>query len=118
MDPRLKEVEYQGFVLSHNGRIAYAVIEKEVFFSGLIRGVTTTINAAEAVVKAICEAEKIRWQDYTFIDIQTHCGYHKAPGEFEVDVLGLGIGEELIVQSWQSTSLTEEVRQLFDELIG
>ena len=117
MDPRFEEVEYPGFGGDGDGWVAYKIIRKEVFFAGLIREATSTINAAEDIIRAICKAEEISWQDFTFVDIQTHRGYQKAPGEFKANVLKLGSGEELSVESWQPISLTKKVRQLFDDMI-
>ena len=117
MDPRFKEVDYSVFFSPrYIGKVAYVIIGREVFFSGLTR-TTTTINAAEEIIRAICEAEGIRWQDFTFVDIQTHCGYPKTPGDFEADVLELRSGEELTVEGWRPANLPKEVRQLFDDLI-
>lgn len=77
-------------------RVAYIVREQEVYFAG-IDGFGATINMAEEVIKSICAQEDIRWQDYTFYDIQTHAG----GAEETISTSGYGEAtNDFIVQRW------------------
>lgn len=85
--PGLKEVEYYGFHGS-KGKVAYEIRGKKIIFTALCssREATSTVQAAEKVVTAICEAEGIDWKDpefnnkYEFYDLSTPIGY---PGRTE-----------------------------------
>ncbi len=65
----LKKIEYQGFHGS-KGEIVYRKEGGKVIFSALKGSdqATSTINAAEEIVKAICLAEGIEWRDPAFFD--------------------------------------------------
>lgn len=125
----LKETAYPGFhPPKSKGRVAYIIIDTVVFFSGLTPTgeSTTTINDAEGVIEAICEAEGLKWESCQFYDIQTHRGYRKSPGEFDVDRLNvapqrIGGTNRPWVDSWQPVEfeeLPERVRELFEPLIN
>ncbi len=73
-----KIVEYEGFYLpKHNGKVAYLVIGEDVFFTGITssRQCTSTINAVESVIKAICDAEGFAWNTKNWYDYQTRTMY-------------------------------------------
>ena len=124
----LKEVEYPGFrPLRRKGRVAYIIVDAKVFFSGLTHftEATSTINDAEGVVKAICQAEGLDWQKCQFYDIQTHQGYKKSPGEYCVDRLKVVSRQErgsevLRVKAWhpiKPEEISPDVLELFKPLI-
>lgn len=84
----LKEIEYKGF---HNrdGKIIYQRSGSVVIFSAITSSgeSTSSVNAAEAIIAAICKAESVDPKDpgfckkYEFFDLSTPVGYpnRKAP---------------------------------------
>jgi hypothetical protein len=103
---RLKAVWYKGSRRSADGRVAYFVDARNVYFTYLPtkgrRHVRSTINAAEDIVLAITAAEWLRWQKHTFHDIQTWHGYPWYPrGWYVVDRLILrDLNGEPHVEDW------------------
>ncbi|OGY15645.1 MAG: hypothetical protein A2784_04505 [Candidatus Chisholmbacteria bacterium RIFCSPHIGHO2_01_FULL_48_12] len=97
--PRLKKVEYKGF-RGHNGEVAYQRRGNKVLFSAITEAgeTTSTVNAAEAVVKAICEAEGVDWrgEDFgslEFYDLMTKVGYPcRKLEDWEINRLGVVVG--------------------------
>ncbi len=85
-----KTVAYRGFIRAGDSEVTYVIHGKNIYYTGLHRNRTSTINAAENVVGAICEAEKIGWRDYTFHDVVCQsCYKHYKPGEFRIAQLQL-----------------------------
>lgn len=108
--PRIKTVEYKGF-REHKGKVAYIVEQGKVLFTATISAfqTTSTINAAEAIVEAICEAEGIDWKNpkqlekYEFYDLKSQIGYpYQNPSEFEILKLGIRPDDRrgIFVESW------------------
>ncbi len=76
------------------GYVTYEIMsfgdDVAVIFSGFGRYVPPTVNVAERVVEAICEAECFDAQHYTFFDLQTSRQSRLlGPNEFEFDELDL-----------------------------
>ena len=123
----LKRVEYEWGVTSGNrkGEVVYEIRDKKVIFSAIrsAREAPSSVNAAEAIIVAICDAEGIDWKDpsfcqkYEFYDLSTPIGYpwRKDPsfqayleGEGEVQIDKLEIkptGNYLHVESWTPVNL-------------
>lgn len=83
----------QAYYEIHGGRaqVLYYVRGMEIYFTDA-SGTGTTINKAEDVIASICAAERIKWWDYTFYDVQTSLGYRhgsKDPSYYCVDRLTL-----------------------------
>ena len=70
-------------------RVVYAIVGDCCYFSGIEKKFrTSTINAADSVITAICKQEGILPDRLRWFDLQTHRGYDsKQPGEFELDEL-------------------------------
>lgn len=88
----LKVVRYPGTGPIFDGHVAYLVRGKEVIFTFHCEGPwhehTSTINAAEGIVQAICQAERLQCYQHTFYDLQTKLGYPEQPhGWFSLDKL-------------------------------
>lgn len=85
----LKEAVYNGFHKSLPAtKFVYLIYGPSVYFSGLGKDNTSTINAAEEIVRIICTLEDIDWKVYTFFDVQTFRGYPgKRPGKYSIDKL-------------------------------
>lgn len=122
----LKEVSYRGFGRKGDGRVVYTVLDNQVFFSGITlpRESTSTINAVESIISAICEAEALDWKTTTFYDIRTHRGYYKPVGFCEVNLITLaselGDQEKPFVLNWEvieADDFPQEVWELFGPLI-
>ena len=122
----LKEVDFDGFYPPMTkSKVAYVVDGYNIYFSGLERRKTSTINAAEEVILVLCRAEGLKWQNCQFYDIQTHLGYRKSPGEYIVDSLKVirpsgGSPESLFVEAWRPMppeQIPSEVLKLFEPLI-
>lgn len=125
------EVDYPGFVQSSGGRVRYVVYVNKVYFSALTsaRESTSTINAAERIIRSICTAEGLEWSNYMFFDIQTSVGYPwHDQGYFKaekLDVTAIG-GGDFAVEGWHQVAghprnyrgLLYEVWDEFRDLIG
>lgn len=85
------------------GEVLYLLDGQNVYFAGVSGPeYTSTINAAESVVAAICQAEKINWITRRFFDIQTHRGYQHRPGWYIVDELHFDVeAMRLRVNDWE-----------------
>lgn len=99
----LKRVEYKGF-RGNNGEVVYRIQGKKVMFSAIQSALeaTSSINAAESIVKAICNTEGIDWRkpsffkEYEFYDLTTPLGYrhrteYPIPGEDPIQILKLAL---------------------------
>lgn len=151
-DPRLKEAEYPCWGVGFSGmpphnKVAYIRMNDWVVFSGIeLERRTSTINAAESIIEAIVEQEKIDIMSHRWFDLQTHRGYHSIyPGKFQFKELELTInprgerapestqteleGEKFIiidsagerdfsVARWNEISCPENIHDLFQECIG
>ena len=117
----IKFVEYQG--MRSRGEVAYAILSGGVCvftysritwaIDSTITKATSTINAAEAIVAAICRQEGISRDDLYFYDLQTARGYDKPLGLFQYDRLKLDR-----VLRWQPEICPAEVIRLFAEFLG
>lgn len=68
-------------------RVVYAIVGDCCYFSGIEKKLrTSTINAAESIIMAICKQEGVFPNRLRWFDLQTHHGYDsKQPGGFELD---------------------------------
>lgn len=118
---KLKETMYRVFHGDPDENVVYLILGNEVYFTGILDNprATSTINAAENVVKAIRTAEPQLDQGTIYYDIQTHRGgYGKKPGEYEVDRLVLHWHEnQFSVEEWIPDQLPQEVLECFRHLI-
>lgn len=74
----IKEAVYLGFWPPASSSIVrYIVLDNDVFFTATedCSKVTSTINAAEQIIEAICKKEGLQWQNCRFYEIQTAIGY-------------------------------------------
>ncbi|MBI4132403.1 MAG: hypothetical protein HY474_02110 [Candidatus Sungbacteria bacterium] len=76
-------------------RVVYVILGKCCYFSGiercgLGRYATSTINAAESIIKAISGQEGVLISALRWFDLQTHRGYKRRPGTYELDELLIG----------------------------
>lgn len=110
-------------------KVTYLVTGSEIVFSALGGG-WSTINSAEDIVEAICQAECTDVSVVTFYDLQTRTGYpmHKDPGFYSFD--RLHFNEHGLVGSWEMIAgceygvvdvslpgLPDHVRNAFGHLI-
>ena len=122
----LKEVKYPcwgyGFEdFPRFNKAVYVIKGNSCYFSGIEKKKSTsTINAAEEIVKAIVTQENVSVHVLCYFDIQTYKGYHKFPGEYEVDELIISPegGKGFHVSSWDPTVLPDNICDLFQEYIG
>lgn len=110
-------------------RIAYfksgknqSFVDYEIFdgykcvFSGVSGNGKSTINAAEGIIKAIAETEKVPLK---FYDLQTHKGYdYFKPGEYSFDLLIITNQNDPEVVRWVPERLFREALEVFKEHIG
>lgn len=89
-------------------RLAWAGID------GIIRA-TSSINAVEEIVQAICRQEGMSLQELVFHDLQTCLGYIKKEGEFEFDRIKFSAVDGV---SWRPMRCSQEVIELFGDYIG
>ncbi len=131
VDARVKTLVYRGFnpPLSQV-EIAYRVMGNKIIFTALEKATgakTSTINAAEEIVRLICEAEGLKWQECEFFDLQTWVGYPiHGHGYFSLDQLIFDENERLWVKSWENRASNTDhpdyldgvPRQMVKMLIG
>ena len=105
----LKTVMYEGFQPSTRAEVTYMRKGNQIIFSATGKNegfVPTTINAAEKVIKAICEQEKIEWKEFEFFDFQTPLGgysRHEPGRTTALDRLVLDKrGEDPNVEAWNT----------------
>jgi hypothetical protein len=144
----LKETKYRCWGYPFPGcpefhKVVYAIIGNVCYFSGTERG-TSTINAAESIIKEICTQENVPIKNLRFVDIQTHLGYRKPSGVYMVNELTIklrpgtkrkggieqieiggekgllitGDQEGFEVTSWAKTPFPVDVLELFRPYIG
>lgn len=108
----LKELVYR--CRNFPGKIAYLVTEHDVYFTGLLPTpipAIGTIQSAEAVIEAICEAENIDWRTHTFFDIETQQQYTywaiHGYDDYVVERLVIE-GDELQVSGWETVAAHPE----------
>jgi hypothetical protein len=123
----VKHIQYKRWEFAKNSnKVAYAIVGKNCYFTGTEKeNRMSTINAAEYIIKAITEQEKISVKDYRFFDLQTHRGYSKAQGVFELDELILDFSKKstcdssnFVVSMWMPAKCSDEVRKIFQEYIN
>lgn len=112
MKPRV--VEYYGTSRQFVGQVAYVRLGDTVYFTGLMGPdkATSTINAAEDVIRAISAAEQCSWQQLTFYDVETHRGYYKRPtGSYIINRLEVESGQKgrPMVQYWHPVAMTADM---------
>jgi hypothetical protein len=97
----LKQAKYPCFGYPFEGfpqynKVVYAIFGKRCYFCGIEREArTSTINAAEHIIKSIATLEKVPVTTFRYFDLQTHAGYKKPSGVYELD--------ELIFEMWPGT---------------
>lgn len=75
--------------------VAYLIVQKKCYFTGLSRG-ASTINNAERIIVAIAKQEEVLFVNFRYFDIQTYKGYHRYfPGEYEVNELIFDVAREM-----------------------
>jgi len=146
----LKEARYKCWGFGYGSQfpeynvVVYAIIDGCCYFSGIERERrTSTINAAESIIKAISEQEGVAIERLRWFDLQTHLGYRKGHGEYELDEVLIGFnpdgpeeasateieveGESAVIFSeavedftvtWQRTDCPPEVLVLFKDHVG
>lgn len=145
----LKEAQYPCFGAGMGGRefnkVVYYVNGRECYFSGIeLTNRTSTVNAAESIIRIICDQEGIYWEEARFFDLKTHLGYPIARGEYELNELSLvrnshgpqpgsaidceidGEPTSIITQplevfsvaGWVPTPCPPEIQEVFREYIG
>ncbi|MFA6391869.1 MAG: hypothetical protein WCW66_03925 [Patescibacteria group bacterium] len=137
----LKKIAYPKTIphLGPEAYVAYAIMARCVVFSGLTPNTTSTVNAAENIIMAICRAEGMEPNKFAFFDLQTSQTYGRfEPGEFELSLLEfnyiphfcgavykgsdgsvtIGTSGPIQVMSWEPFPYSPEVVKLFAEQIG
>lgn len=101
--------------------VDYARVGNTIIFSGITNPATSTINAAEDIILAICAQEGCQPTAVRCFDLQTHLNYSGTePGEFMYDEVKFKVrGGKLEDLSWDgSVPCPPEVVALFREHIG
>lgn len=146
----LKQAEYECWGWGVPGmprynKVVYVIMENCCYFSGIEREKrTSTINAAESIIKSIAQQEGVSPMSFRYFDLQTHRGYDKLPGEYQLDELILekdprgerkGGTEEIEIEgekvllitgdsygftigSWRPTECPPDILEIFKEYIG
>lgn len=121
-----KTILYPTFQASRPGYLQYAIWggsrPRKCVFSGITVGVTSTINAAAEVVKAIAAAEGLQSvREMEFYDLLTYRGYHgHDAGVFQFVRLRLSLNRGQITEvdhDWM-VRCPEDVIATFREVIG
>lgn len=111
MSRSLSLVKYRGFSNTF-GEVYYVIIDRDVYFSGVTPAnkVTSTINAAESIIKILAEEAGCPARFLTFYDIQTWRGYPGLyqGGSFEISRLVVEYEEGPHVQNWIPCAMSED----------
>ncbi len=124
---QFKRVEYTWGIGRRKGEVVYEIRGTRVIFSSIRSSEETpsTVNAAEAIIIAICDTEGIDWraplfcEKYEFYDLSTPVGYpyrndssfqataeYFGLGEIQIDKLGIKPTENYLhVTSWTPVGL-------------
>jgi hypothetical protein len=103
--------------------VLYLIEDNCCFFSGIgTENRTSTINAAESIIQSIADQENVHIQTFRWFDLQTHLGYDKASGDYEMDELLVEIDRErpegFTVTQWKHTECPPDVSEAFKDQIG
>jgi hypothetical protein len=118
----LKRVRYTNGIApgcTGEGVVSYVVRGSECTFSGITPEFTSTINAAEYIIRAIAAAERFDPRVMTFFDLITQRGYPSMKGgEYEykrlkVDYNGQSRGRGIWVDQWTDVECPPGILQLF-----
>ena len=115
----LKEATYKYGAGSHPAHVVYLRRGDDIYFTSS-DGEPWTVQYAEGVVNAICDAEGIQRQDVTFYDIQTHSGGYRSddPTYYCVDRLILKPeGEYYYANGWVCVA-RQEYGHVLTQLYG
>ncbi len=109
----VKEVDYPGFMPPASAsKVRYIVLGNKVFFTATedCSKITSTINAAEQIIEAICKKEGLRWDKFSFYEIQTAIGYPWNGEDFlEVDALAIvDLNGRPSVDRWQRMTIPDK----------
>lgn len=112
----MKRADYKNFNGTPNS-VDYIIIDDGIcVFSGLSSKGTSTVNAAERIVKAINEIEK---KPLVFYDLQTQKGYdYYSPGEYSFSLLNIEDQDNPKVLSWRRRPINRQILEEFKEHIG
>ncbi|KKU48364.1 MAG: hypothetical protein UX68_C0015G0005 [Parcubacteria group bacterium GW2011_GWA2_46_9] len=114
----LKQVQYG--TGSRKGTVVYTINGSRCIFSGISgQAALSTINAAEAIVRAIVAQEKVEPLALMFFDLQTRSGYaSKGPGQFDFNRLDVHVvGHDITVVGWITDECSDDDRELFRQYI-
>jgi len=114
--PQVKTAFFTSFT-NQPAEFRYVITNDCCTFTAVDAQTTSSINAAEDIVEAICAQEGCQFHQLRFFDLQTHLGYSsKQPGHFEYDEVEL---ESLSgTPRWIKANLPTEIRTLFAREIG
>lgn len=101
--------------------VVYAIIGNTCVFTKKGRRGTSTINAAESIIFAICIKERMDPRSGLFYDLSTCQEYsHLQPGEFEFAQIHFRLEENQPVQpSWDTRqTCPSKIVKLFKQYIG
>lgn len=114
----MKDVQVEGFEEDDHLAIEYMVHGKAVYFSAVTQAKTSTVRAAERIVRAICEQETISHSGYVFYDVQTHLGWPDIPeGKFRIKKLDID-PDMYNVTDWHEVTMLPPEAFGFAPLIG
>ncbi len=110
-------------MVNANHEVVYGVDGRKIVFSGIRTGVrTSTINAAEDIIRAICRQESISHKQYLFFDLLTHTGYESRelkPGCYKIAQLRITCNSgNVSVEQWMWGRCSPAVENAFDRFIG
>jgi len=127
----LKEARYGCWAAGLDGfpeqnKVLYIFVGNACYFTGVEREMrTSTINAAESIIRSICQLEQVQPFDIHWYDLQTSLGYGGAgsrwhPGTFVLSELMVELDprKELYVRSWPDIEITPTILAHFHEQIG
>ena len=118
---KLETVEYVG--INCIGEVAYLILKDGtcvITYSRLVSGsmwlekATSTINAIEDIVKAICKKERRKPKGLVFYDLQTSRAYKQKPGQFVFDRITFTNGNP----SWNQVVCPPRIVDAFRAFIG
>ncbi len=106
----LETVEYPA--TASTGKVAYLIDGQNIYFSSVRRNATSTVNAAEVIVRVLAELAGQSWRTLIFYDIQTHNGYDGwRRGSYEVNrlIIQPRPGGKFTIEDWEPVEMSADL---------
>lgn len=92
---------------ANEGKVAYVISKDKIVYFTQVSGRQSSINAGEKIVEAISKKERLNWQEYRWVDLQTRVIYP----DFCEDELIFEGSDTPIINHWQAAEVPVNIFQ-------